>query len=76
MAVVPAGAGQEGEIVTETRNSLGAALADHPDCALLLRPDHYVAVAVPPSDAGGRAVEALLAATWEQAGSDAVPKAA
>ena len=54
------------EVITEVTDALDAALADYPDCALLLRPDHYVAAAIPLADADGAslAVEKLLAATW------------
>ncbi len=77
-AGAPAQASEGMEVVTETDDALGTALADYQDCALLLRPDHYVAAAIPLGDAesAGRAVEALLAATWRQAGSSSVSKAA
>ena len=65
------------KILTETNDALAAALVNYPDCALLLRPDHYVAAAIPLSDAdsGSRAVDDLLAATWRQAGSSRDPQA-
>lgn len=53
-------------VAAETDDALAAAFAAYPGCALLLRPDHYVAAAVPldrPGDAAA-AVEALLASTW------------
>lgn len=54
------------ETAVETDDALGTALAAYPDCALLLRPDHYVAATIPlhQADEAGRAVETLLAATW------------
>lgn len=82
VALLPAGAparAVEGaEVVAETDDALAVALAEYPDCALLLRPDHYVAAAIPLRDAdgGGRAVDDLLAATWRQDGSSAVAEAA
>ena len=79
VALLPAGSPAESaagvEVVTETTDALGAALADYPDHALLLRPDHYVAAAVPLGDADGasRALEALLAATWARTGDGSAP---
>ena len=63
------------EVATEMDGALGTALADYPGHALLLRPDHYLAAAIPLDDAEGtvRAVEALLAATWTRADHDAAP---
>ncbi len=59
------------EVAAEIDDALGTALAGYPGHALLLRPDHYVAAAIPLDDAEGtsRAVEALLAAAWT--GADA-----
>ncbi len=55
--------------VTETDGALDAALAGYVGCALLLRPDHYVAAVIPldAGDAAAQAVEVLLAATWTAA---------
>ena len=55
-------------VATETDGALAAAMAPYAGCALLLRPDHYVAAAVPLAAAGdaARAVDALLAATWTE----------
>ncbi len=77
-AGAPAQASEGMEVVTETDDALNTALADYQDCALLLRPDHYVAAAIPLSDteSASRAVETLLAATWRQAGGSSVSKAA
>ena len=63
-AAVAAGAGWEA--VCETNGALGQALSRYDGCALLLRPDHYVAAAVPlaSADEAAGAVEAMLAATW------------
>lgn len=60
-------------IAAETDGALAAALAAYPGCALLLRPDHYVAAAIPldNADAASRAVEDLFAGTWTTA--DAAP---
>ena len=46
---------------------LDAVLAPYKECALLLRPDRYVAAAIPldDADAAARSVEALLAATFD-----------
>lgn len=56
-------------VVTVADERLGAALRDYSDCALLLRPDHYVAAAVPISDgtAALHSVATLVAATWRDA---------
>ena len=77
VAVLPlsgAVAGAAGvEVVTETGDALGAALSRYAGHALLLRPDRYVAAAVPLAgpDAAADAVAALLAATWAGAESPA-----
>ncbi len=51
VALLPAGspaqAVKEVQAVTEANDALAAAPAGYPDCALLLRPDHYVAAAIP-----------------------------
>lgn len=71
VALVPAGMAVpdiEGvATAAETDDMLDAVLADYPGCAFLLRPDHYVAAAIPldGADAAARAVEALLASTWD-----------
>ena len=59
------------EVAAEIDDALGTALADYAGHALLLRPDHYVAAAIPLDAIEGtsRAIEALLAATWT--GADA-----
>jgi 3-(3-hydroxy-phenyl)propionate hydroxylase len=59
---------EDAEFVTETDDTLAAALADS---VLLLRPDHYVAAALALHDAdrGSAAIEALFAATWPPAGA-------
>lgn len=56
-------------VVAEAEDGLEASLRDYAGCALLLRPDHYVAAAVPlhAPDAAARALEALLAGTWNGA---------
>ena len=70
VALLPVGSAVEAvqgvEIAAETDGALEAALAGYSGCALLLRPDHYVAAAIPLDDVegAGRVVEALLAATW------------
>ncbi len=50
-------------------DALDAVAADYAGHALLLRPDHYVAAAVPLADAdrAAQVVEALLASTWKAA---------
>ena len=69
VALLPAGTSaelvEEAAVVTELDDALTTAMAAYADCALLLRPDHYVAAAIPLDDADGasRAVAALLAAT-------------
>ena len=79
VALVPAGTPAKAtdgvEVVTEATDALDTALAFYPDHALLLRPDHYVAAAIPLGDAdrASRAVEALLAASWARAGDGAAP---
>jgi 3-(3-hydroxy-phenyl)propionate hydroxylase len=82
VALLPVGspdqAVAEVETVAGTNDALGATLVDYPDSALLLRPDHYVAAAIPLSDAdrGCRAVEELFAATWQQPGRPSVQQPA
>ena len=72
----PAQATEGVQTVTETDDTPGTALAGYADSALLLRPDHYVAAAIPLGDAEGasRAVEDLLAATWTRAGDAPAPQ--
>jgi 3-(3-hydroxy-phenyl)propionate hydroxylase len=75
--LVPAGmpiVAVNGSIVAaETDGALAAALAEYSGCALLLRPDHYVAAVIPLNDANSaaRAVEEMVALTWTAA--DAAP---
>jgi len=59
----------------ETDGALDAALAGYTHCTLLLRPDHYVAAAIPldSADTAARAVETLLAATWAAADTASLP---
>jgi 3-(3-hydroxy-phenyl)propionate hydroxylase len=70
VAVVPAGAapiaGPGVTVVSEEGDALATALAAYPDHVLLLRPDHYVAAAIPLADVarGAKAVAALVDATW------------
>ena len=70
VALLPPGAPAAGvDCVTEAALAdavLDAVRADYAGHALLLRPDHYVAAAVSLADpdAGARAVEAMVAATW------------
>lgn len=53
-------------IVRECSPQFATMLGAHPACAVLLRPDRYVAALVPLADAGAaaRQVEALIATTW------------
>ncbi|TWT08760.1 bifunctional 3-(3-hydroxy-phenyl)propionate/3-hydroxycinnamic acid hydroxylase [Reyranella sp. CPCC 100927] len=63
LAVLPAGTTTvPDEAVAEDDDSFATTLADYPDHALLLRPDHYVAAAFALADAGqgARHVEVLL----------------
>ena len=69
IAVLPAGASAADAsgptdvlIVTEADTQLVGATAPYPTCALLLRPDHYVAAAVPAADpdAAERIIAALV----------------
>ena len=77
VALLPVGAPTqtvEGvEVAAEIDDALSTALADYAGHALLLRPDHYVAAAIPLDAMEGvsRAVEALLAATWTRADAPA-----
>ena len=66
-----AGEGEGVEVVTEANDAAAGALAPYANHALLLRPDHYVAAAIPldDPDSAARAVETLLAATWSGAGA-------
>ena len=54
------------DCVAETGAALGQALSRYDGCALLLRPDHYVAAAVPLAspDGAADAVAAMMATTW------------
>lgn len=71
VALLPAGSPAQAtygiETAVETDDALADALAGSPACAMLLRPDHYVAAAIPLDDAdrASRAIEDLLAATWQ-----------
>ncbi len=73
VAVLPAGMGSAAPVpagmtvVTEASAELAGAARPYDGCALLLRPDHYVAAAVPVADAGGaeRAVAALVASGYQ-----------
>ncbi len=73
VALLPRGAAVNAitdvQVAGETDDGLGTALTAYPGCALLLRPDHYVAAAIPLAqpDAASHAVQALLAATWNGA---------
>lgn len=53
-------------VAAETDGAVAAAFKGYEDHALLLRPDHYVAAAIPLAapDAAVRDIEALFAATW------------
>jgi 3-(3-hydroxy-phenyl)propionate hydroxylase len=55
-------------IVSETDQTLAETLKSVPDCALLLRPDRYVAAIIPLADPQPvvAALEKLLTKTWEQ----------
>lgn len=70
VVLVPAGAPvpaiPDADVVAEVDDSLAAALAEYRGCALLLRPDHYVAAAIPlaEADQASAEVERLLRATW------------
>ncbi|MBI3939577.1 MAG: bifunctional 3-(3-hydroxy-phenyl)propionate/3-hydroxycinnamic acid hydroxylase [Acidobacteria bacterium] len=73
LAVMPAPAGAAAApgvtTVFEEDDAFEKVLADHADCLLLLRPDHYVCACIRRAeiDRGARAVEALLAGTWSGA---------
>ena len=67
VALLPPGAAPHGAapgvvVARETDDALAAVLAPYAGCALLLRPDHYVAAAIPleQADAAARAIEALV----------------
>jgi len=53
--------------IFETEEGLSDTLRPLPDCALLLRPDHYVAAVVPLADpaAMAAAIERLVESTWQ-----------
>jgi len=71
VALLPAGAiATPTESITtifETEEGLHDTLRHLPDCALLLRPDHYVAAVVPlaGADAMVASIEQLVASTWQ-----------
>jgi 3-(3-hydroxy-phenyl)propionate hydroxylase len=70
-SAVPTAAAAGGvAVVAEAEDGFDAHLRDYAGCALLLRPDHYVAAAVPldAPDGAARALQALLAGTWTGAG--------
>jgi 3-(3-hydroxy-phenyl)propionate hydroxylase len=73
VALLPAGASATPTdgvaTIFETEAGLSDALRHLPDCALLLRPDHYVAAVVPLADPDGMvaAIERLVASTWQAA---------
>jgi len=56
--------------IFETEDGLSDIFRQLPDCALLLRPDHYVAAFVPLAepDRMVAAIEQLLASTWVGSG--------
>jgi 3-(3-hydroxy-phenyl)propionate hydroxylase len=70
VALLPAGAtASPTEGVTtifETEEGLSDTLRHLPDCALLLRPDHYVAAFIPLADPNAMvaSIERLVASTW------------
>ncbi len=66
LAVLPDGAVPGEGSVSEVGGSLAQALSRYRDCALLVRPDHYVAAAVPLASPDGvaGAVAAMLTDTW------------
>lgn len=82
VALLPAGtplrAVEGAEAAVETTDALTTALAEYSGFALLLRPDHYVAAAIPLNDAdrGTSAVSHLLAASWQGMEGSSVAQAA
>jgi len=70
IALLPAGASAtptEGvTTIFETEEGMSDTLLHLPDCALLLRPDHYVAAVIRLGDPDGMvaAIERLVASTW------------
>lgn len=70
VALLPAGAPRvEAEgiaVAAEIDGAVAASFAGYEECALLLRPDHYVAAAIPLAapDAAIADIAALLAGTW------------
>ena len=79
IALVPPGVAASGPftVASEQDDGLATSLEPYGDCAVLLRPDHYVAAIVPLADAAkaAQAVTDLLDATWQGAspGSVAYP---
>jgi 3-(3-hydroxy-phenyl)propionate hydroxylase len=51
-------------VVAEVDSSLDQSMAPYAGCALLLRPDHYVAAAIELPDADAERVSKLVEATW------------
>jgi 3-(3-hydroxy-phenyl)propionate hydroxylase len=82
IGVLPPGgtAGEAGGVayVVAADEKLATALARHPGCALLLRPDHYVAAIIPLDypEPVATAVERMLAGTWREGEAAAVPRPA
>jgi 3-(3-hydroxy-phenyl)propionate hydroxylase len=74
VALLPAGAPASPiagvTTIFETEGGLSETLRHLPDCALLLRPDHYVAAVVPLASPDGMvaAIERLVASTWHVCG--------
>jgi 3-(3-hydroxy-phenyl)propionate hydroxylase len=74
VALLPAGASatptEDITTIVETEQGLSDTLRHLPDCALLLRPDHYVAAIIRLADPNGMvaAIERLVASTWNAAG--------
>ena len=78
VAIVPSGSqadGAQGTTVVDESGALAATLARYDGVALLLRPDHYVAAAIPLADpdASAEQVARLLAATWPAGATAAEP---
>ncbi len=79
VAVVPTGAPAAGPgwiAVADQSGGLAATMARYGGWALLLRPDHYVAAAIPLADPrpAAEAVARMLAATWPANAAGALPE--